>query len=211
MTMLLITNIDDLKECLLSVEKTGRFVTPVQEFVKSGAIIKPENRNEYIYMLDDLHTVCFQLSGDIISFKGFQKKPEKHYIFHRLNNLPCSLFYLKNGNLNTTSWYVDGIAVRDNPMQPVVVDRRDGDYWTFQYATTDDRFFEMSHIIYDKRTKGSWRVIDMLARQRGKNINFKEIKKLFPFVEDITFDDCYDLSKNIFTADQVTLMRMIDI
>jgi hypothetical protein len=209
--MLLINTIDQLKECLLSVEQTGRFVTPVKEFVKAGQIIKPENRNEYIYVLDDLHTIYFQLSEDLIVFKGFQIKPEKHYIFHRLDNLPCSLFYLKNGNLNTTSWYVNGIAVRDNPMQPVVVDRRDGDFWTFQYATSDDGCFEMSHIIYDKRKKGEWRVMDMLARRRGQNMNFKEIKKQFPFVEDITFEDCYDLSKNIFTADQVTLMRMIDI
>lgn len=209
--MILINTIEQLKECLLSVEKTGRFITPVQQFVQSGAIIKHETRNEYVYFLDDFQTIYFQLSEDLIVFKGFQIKPEKHYIMHRLDNLPCSLFYLKNGNLNTTSWYVNGIAVRDNPMQPVVVDRRDGDFWTFQYANTDDGFFEMSHIIFDKRKKGNWRVIDMLARQRGENINFKTIKKQFPIVENITFEDCYDLSINIFTDDQITLMRMIDI
>lgn len=208
--MLLITNIDELKECLIAVETTGRFVTPIQDFIKSGAITKPENRAEYIYFIDDLHSIHFQVNGDIIVFKGFYIKPEKHYTLHRLNNLPATMFY-RNGVLNTTSWCVNSIAVRDNPMQPVVVDRRDGDYWTFQYAKVDDGFFEISHIIYDKRKKGEWRVMDMLARHRGQNINFKEIKKRYPFVEDITFEDCYDLSINIFTADQITLMRMVDI
>lgn len=209
--MLLINTIDELKDCLFSVEQTGRFITPVQEFVKSGEIIKPENRSEYIYVLDNLQTIHFQLSEDLIVFKGFHIKREKNYTLHRLNDLPATMFYLKNGMLNTTSWYVNSNAVRDNPMKPVLVDRREGDYWTFQYAGSNDGCFEMSHIIYDKRKKGEWRVMDMLARRRGQNMNFKEIKKQFPFVESITFDDCYDLSTNIFTADQVTLMRMIDI
>lgn len=209
--MILITTIEDLKECLLSVEQTGRFITPLNDFVKSKAIVKPENRAEYIYALDDSQTIHFQVNQDIITFKGFNIKPEKHYKQHRLNNLPATMFYLKNGTLNTTTWFVDGVPVRDNPMQPVVVDRRDGDFWTFQYAKPDDGYFELSHIIYDNRKKNEGRVMDMMLRKRQHQMSLKEIKKEFPFVDAITFEDCYDLSVNIFTADQVTLMRMIDI
>lgn len=207
--MIKIETIDNLREALLSDHLTGAFHKPVKEFVKSKDIIRPENRDEYVLPLEDGQTLHFQLNQGFICFKGYYIQPEKHLVFHRLGNLPASLYYLGNGQLNTTSWFVNGHPQRDHSMQPVTVDRRSGNYWTFQYASTDDHFFEMSHIIYD--TTGKGRVIDMLARQKGSNISHKEIKVRFPFVADVSYEDCYDLSKNIFTDDQVTLLRMIDI
>jgi len=209
--MLHIKNIAQLKECLLSDKLTGLFITPVEEFVKSGDIIKYDNRAEYFYQLDDVSFIKFQISQNVIVFKGYCIKPEKHYVYHRLNNKPATLFYLKNGELNTTSWFINGSSVREHPMQPVMVEHCDGDYWKFQYAKTEDEFFEISYIIFDKKKTGTLKILDMLVRYRGENLNLKHIKKRYPFIEDLTFEDCYDLSINIFTDDQITLMRMIDI
>lgn len=69
--------------------------------------------------------------------------------------------------------------------------------------------FLISSMTIAKKNEG--RVMDMMLRKRQHQMSLKEIKKEFPFVDAITFEDCYDLSVNIFTADQVTLMRMIDI
>lgn len=209
--MILINNFSDLQSCLLSDTMTGRFVTPVSDFVKSGEITKVDNRAEFLYAIDDLHTINFQLNEDIITFKGYNIKEDNRLMFHRPNNLPATLYFLKNGKLNSTSWFVHGNSVREHPMQPIKVQHNMNSVTSFQYAQTNDHFFEMSHLIYDKSGKGPGRLIDMMGRIKGVNVNCKQLKELFALTTDVTFDDCYDLSKNIFTDDQITLLRMIEI
>jgi hypothetical protein len=210
--MLHIRTIEQLKECLFSDKVTGIFITPVQDFVKSGDIIKPENRSEYYLKLDDLHSINFQISENIIVFKGYNIKVDKRYVYHRPDNLPATFFFLKNGDLNTVQWFFHGHARRDHFLQPVSIDRKNDRMFTFQYSKSEDGFFEASYIIFDKGTKNcKGKVIDLMFRQRGVNINAKSAKTIFPAVTDISFEDCYDLSKRIITDDELLVYRMASI
>lgn len=209
--MLHIRNIAQLKECLFSDKQTGIFITPIQDFIKDGHISKLENRTEYCLDLGHNETLQFQVSENIITFKGYYTRPEKNIVHHRENNLPAAMSYFKNGEINTYRWFVNGISVRQHYLEPIETSRSTTGIWSFKYAKSDDGFLEISYIIYDKGGQGKGRLIDMMLRQRGINISFKQAKKIYPFIENIGFDDCHDLSKRIFTDDEITVLRMIDI
>mgnify|MGYP006181853831 CR=1 FL=1 len=77
--MLHIETIDQLKACLLSDTSTGLFITPVQTFVKSGELIKYENRAEYLYPLDEV-TFIKTTGQSALAFNGKELPGHnKHY------------------------------------------------------------------------------------------------------------------------------------
>lgn len=210
--MIFIKDLDSLKEALMTDNKSGRFIKPIKEFIKEGILLEVDNRKCYRLNLDDNadEMIEFQIKSDQISFKSYQKKIKGRYNYHRDNDLPANITYNDNGDAYYFQWFINGYARRDHIMKPIKIENKNG-IWQFfyKYDISETCLFAVDYIHYNQSIKEN-KVIKVGIEYKYSYFEHNLIKArtIIPEIDKLTFEDCFDLSKNIFTADYITLLEM---
>lgn len=156
-----------------------------------------------------------------IDFKEFNSDVDCSVIA-RKDSLPTTIHYDKKGNIAITEWlYVNGWG-RDDRFTPTKIDymfklNKMKNVYMFTYGRVNKKEMDkdlnynnvsISYIIYNLSTDS---VIDASFNYCGKKMNLREMSQHFPNLMNMNLDDCYDMSKNVFTDDLVTLVDMLNI
>jgi hypothetical protein len=214
--MIEIKDIASLKEALTTDSQSGLFVKPLKEFIKEGIVMDSGTRPEYRYPLDEdaNEILLFQVKKSVITFKSYMKKINENYQYHRSNDLPATITYNDNGYPFFYQWFIEGYKCRDNVMKPITVENNGDEFWHFkyQYDISETHLLAVANITYI-HSKRQDKLRDIAIECNGTYIdyNLEKAKRMVPEIDDIKFEDCFDLSKNIFTEDYITVIEMANI
>lgn len=205
MSIIKINNFDDLVTVLMSVEKTGKFVVPVSDFVASKHIIQL-NDNMYSYPLENNLFVRFEVLNDCIFYKSFGFDDKNKLRFSRDDDKPYYMEYSSKGEITSLKWKKDDTVYRNHNLLPMNVDykRKEG-LIICNYHSPKNSLLKVSYVLFNYKKN---KLLDFKITIKDKPVSGDKAFESFPDLKELTLDDCFDLSR-IFTPDLVTLYEMI--
>lgn len=187
----------------------------------------------YHFTIDDSHVIEFFIRKKMIVRKYFLYLDTltNAWCFDRESD-PAVLIYFFNGRKSNFYWYDNGVKRNKNTFGPISV--------SFDYTINDESYKRAATMInayfcydmcnYDLNNNATPKYLNI------KRINFdtysipnaffytvalgereyldRDFKKRYPEIADnfnaITFDDCFDLGKNIFNESVIEMAEMVD-
>lgn len=212
--MLTINNLHQLETCLNSME-TGCFLIPVDSLLCEN-LLKIDKKCLYEYYCDNGSVIQFHVRDNIIIKKTYHIIDDfDNLILHR-DTLPASINYLNSGHIFLLNWHTNGNHRRDNDLKPITV--------KYLYRVSDSLDIDENPESVQFNYTG-WSDLIMvryitfnLTANKINNLNIiykrqtyfeNNIQEVFPFIFETKFEDCYDLSINVFSKQNLDLVEII--
>jgi hypothetical protein len=215
-------------EDLLTLEHDDQcvvFVVSPYSLVNENFFVLSDGEESAVFCLK-ISDTCFIMlvyrhNTKQINFKEFHSDDECTVVY-RKESLPTTIHYDEKGNIKIKEWFYKIGWGRDNRFTPSKIDymfklHKIKNLHMFTYSRVNKKEMDkdlnynnvfINYIIYNTAIDS---VIDASFHYCGKKLNLREMSEHFPNLVNMNLDDCYDMSKRIFTDDLVILVDMMNI
>lgn len=200
--MIIIKDKDTLLKALFSIDEQGVF-EDINYFLDNKIISCSKDYYEYFYNKTD--SIRFFLKKNTIICISFLKYNSNRLVGHRDNDLPALITFGKRDEVLTKQWFFNGEPYRDSIFKPSSIEKTGEQDYIFSYNIDKKSIISVSYVLVKNNTINGKFLIN------NQTIELSKLVELFPDIPELTLEDCYDLSQNIFTPELVHLYMMLHI
>lgn len=205
--MISIDSIKDIEQ-LIHTSESGYFNIDPDLLVDPNIfkLVKKDNGFSFHYIFKKDHAIFISVEDKIIRKINFTKQNEKgFYTSFRENDLPTILIFDQYLNKNNFIWKNGNNLKRTNEFKPTSI-KFNKDFNVFSYSKSEKSKIYPSYINFSNNLN---KIIGCIIRFYDKELNITNVCNEFPDILNIKEDDCYDLSKNIFTKEILKLKEIV--
>jgi len=199
--MIIIKDKETLLNALFSVDEQGVFES-INYFLDEEIIRHVSTY--YEYKINDSDSINFDIKKNKIMSITFVQFNSNKILIHRSNDLPAVIDFEKSGEVLLKQWFFNGDPYRKNIFTPTSIEKVGISDYIFNYSIQKKSIISVSYLLIKNNT-----LIDGQFLVNNKTVGLPALKQLIPDHPEITLNDCYDLSENIFTPELVNLYRML--
>lgn len=200
--MIIIKDKETLIKALFSVDEQGIF-EDINYFLDNKIIISC-SKNYYEYVINKTESIRFFIKKNLIICISFLKYNSNQLVGYRDNDLPALITFGKTDEVLAKQWFFNGEPYRDSIFKPISIEKTGEQDYIFNYNIDKKSIISVSYVLVKNNT-----IINGKFFINNQTVELSKLIELFPDLPEITFDDCYDLSVNIFTPELVNLYRML--
>lgn len=199
--MIIIKDKDTLIKALFSIDEQGIF-KDINYFLDEK-IIRHVSAY-YEYKINDSESINFDIKKNKITSITFVQFNSNKILIHRSNDLPAVIDFEKSGEILLEQWFFNGNPWRENIFKPTSIEKSGESDYVFSYRIDKNSIISVSYILIKNHI-----LIDGQFIINNNKVGLAALKQLIPDLTEITLNDCYDLSENIFTPELVNLYKML--